>query len=125
MALSVRRWRAAVLFADAVRGILRAEGNWRAECMFGWVLLQKRPCVCHSTRDRIVGCVGFFCGSRINVHNIAPHVDMRLGCVINSRVRVALRVPGHNSFLWNACSLMVSLSSSIDHVAHLDILHML
>ena len=54
-----------------------------------WVLLQICSYMCHSTRDRIVGCVGFFCGSRIDVHD----VDMRLGCVINSRVRVALRVP--------------------------------
>ena len=25
-----------------------------------WVLLQIRPCMCHSNRDRIVGSVGFF-----------------------------------------------------------------
>ena len=29
------------------------------------------------------------------MHDVAAHVDTRLRCVINSRLRVALRVPAH------------------------------
>ena len=59
------------------------------------------------------------------MHDIAPHVGTRLSCIISSRLRVALRVPVRKKILRKKCSLMISLSSSIDHVAHLDTLDML